>query len=449
MAARSDDPDVLLGLLDHGPYIAALIAPDGEILWVSDEGVRRVFGYEAEEVIGTNFLEHLDLAKSDTALQTVADALTQQGLRLPTYFSARRKDGSETIVEVWANSQLHNPRLGALVAYIRPWDEQRHVDAALETLARAEPLDATCRLLVQAMTCETLDATACVLHTAHVGRFAAGTAHEALAPELVGIGDLTDGAPWQRAIEARRPVFLEVADLPEPLRASAIAAGFSIVWVWPMLSPLHEVTGCVVAWRTDDQLEPDPSRADFLDRLAAIAALAVERSESLATLRRAATEDALTGVANRAEFYNGLAHALELGLRPVAVCYLDLDGFKPINDEHGHATGDDVLIAVADRLRGAVRAGDVVARLGGDEFAVLSTAVATLDELEALAARLVASVVEPIAVGDLEVQIGVSIGAVLVPAGSRDPDALVEAADAAMYEVKTSGKGGWHIVTVA
>ena len=156
-----------------------------------------------------------------------------------------------------------------------------------------------------------------------------------------------------------------------------------------------------------------------------------------------AFHDALTGLANRALFYDRVGHALALhrrDLRPVSVVFCDLDDFKAINDSMGHDAGDAVLVAVAERLTAVVRAGDTVARLGGDEFAVLledggDTAEVTERMLNALAA--------PIVVQGRTVPVQASIGLTTVDPtdASVDVQALLKQADIAMYTAKRAAKG--------
>ncbi len=154
-----------------------------------------------------------------------------------------------------------------------------------------------------------------------------------------------------------------------------------------------------------------------------------ERDRLAGRLQHLAFHDPLTGLANRAMFQQHLA-ATPAG---VAVLLLDLDEFKPINDRHGHAAGDAVLVAVAQRLRAAVRAGDLVARLGGDEFAVVTGDVPA--DLPDFAARLRAAVRQPIDAAGARVSVGVSIGTATVD-GSRPVDAVLHEADLAMYAAK-------------
>ena len=162
-----------------------------------------------------------------------------------------------------------------------------------------------------------------------------------------------------------------------------------------------------------------------------------------AELRHQAFHDGVTGLANRALFTDRLEHALELhrsDLRPLAVVLCDLDDFKVVNDTLGHAAGDDLLLRIAERLRGALRAADTLARLGGDEFAAL---LEHGDRAEAAAARVAAVFDAPFAVAGASVKVTASIGLAVVAAADPTPrpDDLLVQADTAMYTAKRSGKG--------
>ena len=168
-------------------------------------------------------------------------------------------------------------------------------------------------------------------------------------------------------------------------------------------------------------------------------------------LREQATHDPLTGLANRVLFFEALIAAIDRARRSgagLAVLFIDLDGFKAVNDGFGHRAGDTVLELVADRIGSSVRGGDLVARFGGDEFIVVCEQLATggaVDEARALAERVVAQMAEPFPVSDTTVSIGASVGVALWRDGIG-PDDLVGAADRAVYESKAAGRGR---VTVA
>lgn len=169
--------------------------------------------------------------------------------------------------------------------------------------------------------------------------------------------------------------------------------------------------------------------------------------ENELALQQLAFHDPLTGLFNRVMLEDRLRHAMQRAERrqtQLAVLLIDLDGFKAINDNHGHAEGDRVLAAVAARMRAQVRASDTLARLGGDEFVVVLEPFAGEDEAMRVAAKLVAALTEPITDGERPCRIGASIGIALYPQDGNDVDALVLAADRAMYRAKASGKGGWQ-----
>ncbi|UZF91449.1 GGDEF domain-containing protein [Bosea sp. NBC_00550] len=155
-----------------------------------------------------------------------------------------------------------------------------------------------------------------------------------------------------------------------------------------------------------------------------------------------ARHDMLTGLSNRA----GLATAFtsrfesEAAPRGLALVYLDLDGFKAVNDSYGHMAGDALLQLVADRLRGLVRASDIAARIGGDEFVVLSEQTERV-QLQRFGERIVREISEPYELDSgHKLHIGASIGIALAPEHGRDMNSLMTAADAALYQAKSRGK---------
>ena len=155
-------------------------------------------------------------------------------------------------------------------------------------------------------------------------------------------------------------------------------------------------------------------------------------------LHHEATHDALTGLPNRRRMQD----ALDTSLRDdaVAVLFLDLDGFKPVNDAHGHEAGDELLRQIAERLSACVRDGDVLARVGGDEFVVLMPGVTAQADAEAMSHRVRTAVERPFQVLGAEISIGASVG-VHLATSSDDPDQALRAADHAMYTVKHLGGG--------
>ena len=158
--------------------------------------------------------------------------------------------------------------------------------------------------------------------------------------------------------------------------------------------------------------------------------------------------DGLTGVANRVALMDRLTQAL-VGIerRPasVAVLFLDIDGFKAINDAFGHRAGDQVLVDVARRLARVSRRLDTVARYGGDEFAMLCTSLNDTAQLRLIARRVIGAIGTPVVVEDKPIAVTGSLGAVITSDPTADPDDLLEQADAAMYEAKRAGTGRFRI----
>ncbi|WP_244490160.1 diguanylate cyclase [Rhizobium sp. Root483D2] len=174
--------------------------------------------------------------------------------------------------------------------------------------------------------------------------------------------------------------------------------------------------------------------ADVSDRI---------RAEAHAT--HLAHHDPLTGLPNRMQFRQKLESALERAAREgeeLAVHYLDLDGFKPVNDTFGHAAGDLLLKQVAERLKSVLLNGDLVARLGGDEFAILQHASAS--KAADIADRCILALGKPFGIADRQIGISVSIGIAVAPGNGFDPDELMSAADTALYQAKAGGKSTWR-----
>jgi diguanylate cyclase (GGDEF)-like protein/PAS domain S-box-containing protein len=167
-----------------------------------------------------------------------------------------------------------------------------------------------------------------------------------------------------------------------------------------------------------------------------------ELREMSARFAEQAIRDQLTGLANRRLFEERLRAALSRDARSggtTGVLFLDLDGFKQVNDRHGHSVGDAVLQTVAARLSGAVRPSDTVARLGGDEFVVL-VGDATEAGMAALTERLSRAVRAPLELQGLTLDVGVSVGQALATDGNADPSGLVSRADAQMYTAKRENR---------
>ena len=165
--------------------------------------------------------------------------------------------------------------------------------------------------------------------------------------------------------------------------------------------------------------------------------------EHEAELSRVAHYDTLTGIPNRLLLADRMKQAIAQTAREnnmMAVCYLDLDGFKPVNDSMGHERGDEVLIEVARRIESTIRGGDTVARLGGDEFVILLLGLEQRDECVATLERLLSVIAQPITTNNISSRVSASIGVSIYPLDSENPETLLRYADETMYLAKKSGR---------
>lgn len=202
---------------------------------------------------------------------------------------------------------------------------------------------------------------------------------------------------------------------------------------------LHPIRGEVwIEWRATPAREPQGGMLwhGFMYDV-------TERKANEHQLKFMAHHDTLTGLPNRVLLTDRMQQAIVQSRRSgefLAVLFIDLDGFKPVNDQHGHETGDRALIEVGLRLTRVLRGGDTLARIGGDEFVVLLPGLASIDECEMTAQRLLKVIAEPMGVGEHSIVLSASIGIALFPDDTDDADSLLRHADEAMYIAKRTGR---------
>jgi diguanylate cyclase (GGDEF)-like protein len=226
-----------------------------------------------------------------------------------------------------------------------------------------------------------------------------------------------------------------------------------------VVAPLHGEAGCVGLFAIAGRESVDRSFSDedlrLLETLTGNVTVAlqydrleqaVRQLESLQEeLERKALFDSLTQLANRSLFHNRLEHALHSRRPGVCVLLLDIDEFKAVNDSHGHHAGDELLRAVADRLRACLREGDTAARLGGDEFALLLDRSEGEVDAIAVAHRLLTDFDARVEVGGERVRVHVSIGIAVGTPGKDGPEEMLRKADVALYEAKRRGKNQYRV----
>ncbi len=421
-------PAVVAEFLTTGPIGLLTVSEDGRIAHANEV---------ACEILGrdVNGLILYDLIHPDDLARFVAGTMARGGET-----SGRRGRGSvwrmllpdASIIEILAHMAM------VTVAGVRygqigflPAPPRLAVLKSLEDVAAARPLSTIFTTLMDGIaTAENSVAINWVDLDGRTHLFGN------LTPILGGVGgqgerDTDRSTPWFQA--ATHGTVARIEDL-DGLRAdvadAARAAGHRACCVSPIRDPATGQQLLYVNW-VKHPSHLDYVQQTFADVLHDVVQVALDRAEDSRQLHHAAHHDQLTGLANRRAFFDGLTAALAAG--PLSVLYLDLDGFKPVNERFGHAAGDAVLVAVADRLRVCMPAEALLARLGGDEFVI----VVPRDDgtvAQALAERLVHEARQPIVLeahGDISV--GVSVGFSVTDGSTPTaPEALILAADEAL-----------------
>jgi diguanylate cyclase (GGDEF)-like protein/PAS domain S-box-containing protein len=385
-------------------YFRSLVENARDVIHVINEdrttryitpSIKRLLGWTPEEMIGRPATDLVHPEDVEHALAALRRDRTNPGAGQGLQLRVRHRDGGWRIFEAVGRNLLDDPHVRAIVVNSRDVTERRRVAEEASRLAaipQGHPNP--------------------ILEVDGEGRLAyANPAAEGLALEL--------GLP--SAVRLLPPNHCALVDdclrTGEGLRVEVRVGGRMVSWVY----------------------HPQPGvRAVHL-----FAEDVTERKRTEARLVHQALHDALTGLPNRKCFTDRLAELLARRRRgespQFGVLFLDLDRFKVVNDSLGHHVGDELLIAVADRLRGCLREGDLVARLGGDEFAVLLEDVEGEEGAAAAAERIAAAVATPIQLGRHEVFTSASIGVVLDRVREHErPEHLLREADVAMYRAKAN-----------
>jgi diguanylate cyclase (GGDEF)-like protein len=252
------------------------------------------------------------------------------------------------------------------------------------------------------------------------------------------------GGPLERLVNDPRPepMFID-ADSGGPVLQELLATIGAVASILVPLVIPSQFLGLVAVSVMDrpDRLDPTPDLLDRLSGVAAQATTALQNGRLVDQITHQALHDDLTGVANRLQFADQLRrsinHARQHG-HLVTVFYLDLDRFKPVNDQLGHDAGDELLVAVAERLTNCTRPTDTVARLGGDEFAILIAARTTPQDTDTVATRVAEAFTQPFAITAHELRVDASLGRATFPDDADDAENLLRTADVAMFTTKRS-----------
>lgn len=451
MSAAAPLPDhVYRAMVESTVSPFVLVDRTGTIRWVSPR-VEALLGHSAADFVGRNFLDTIAPSDHEAAIASFTGFVggedeAKDWIAPPMVLDLLHADGSIVACELSASLGTPADVDGAFVQIRRARATPLLYDA-IDALAGGAALPTVLEQLAELCELET-PGTDVAIGTGWDGvRFRTLTqgARARKRPGLSSLLDVDAPTPWHTAMQTgslEGPA--DLTRVNEALRSRAAELGYRTCWTLPVARGTeHSPSAALVLWRD----VPGPSLPHLVttaSRVGRLVTVALEADEHRGRLRQAARTDELTGLANRTAQRQLLDDLTSRATEecPVTVLFCDLDGFKPVNDEHGHGIGDRVLYIVAERLRGSVRNSEEIARWGGDEFVIVST-LSDHDEIRSLAERLIAHASAPVRLGDLSVHVGLSIGSATTTE-VIDPDTLVQAADKALLEAKHLGPNAWR-----
>ncbi|NUS61187.1 MAG: diguanylate cyclase [Lysobacter sp.] len=405
-------------LADHSRDLVVRMSAEGAPSYVSP-AIRHVLGYEPEEFLRARWdlVNPDDIPQASAAFQRIAAT----GVSEPVTFRIQHKAGHEVWVEVAATRvQNNDPE--------RPWElvaSARDISKRMEALAALAESQSRLRAVADNM-------PALIVHVDAEERYTFINAYyERLFHREPGelIGRTVREARGEEAYNEWAPYIRRAIDGEEQKFEREPTASSANRYLQSHFVP---------------DIAPDGTKRGLYALTFDITPL----KEAEQALEKLARVDTLTGLGNRREFDERLAHAIARARRhgtPLVLMSLDLDKFKAINDTHGHLAGDEVLKAFATRLASCVRDVDVVARLGGDEFVVLIEDAPNAGIAEHVAQKILAAIAPPLHVDGLTLQMASSIGIAFV-SRPESANALILQADKALYEAKAGGRNTWRVI---
>ena len=398
-------------LVRRATEVAFVTDMDGIILFVTDVDDPPL-GYAPAEAIGRSSFDFVHPEDRGVARALLDHALAAAGAQPPVQMRALARDGQWHYVEVAVTNMLDDPVVNGLVVNMRDVTERRVMEAALRASeARYRGIVETSQEGIWL-----IDSTG---RTLFANESLAGLLDRAITEitelNAFDVIDPKDHDEARRRLRSRRYVGHEVYEIPFVRRDERR-------WASVSASPLYE-------------------KETYVGSLLMISDV-TERKHAEAELERRALYDDLTGLPNRTLLQDRLEQALRRhgGGASVAVMFIDLDDFKAVNDSYGHPAGDQLLRAVAERLREATRDGDTLARFGGDEFVMVCADVDGEIEAASVAERILNALAEPVAVPQALVNVDASIG-ISIAAAPATAEEMLRDADIAMFDAKGQGRG--------
>ncbi len=419
-------------LYERTPVMMHSVDVERRLVAVNDAWLARL-GYERAEVLGRRSTEFLAPESRQRAEASVIPRFMQDGAIRDIDYQMLTKTGE--VVDVQLSAIWETDAEGGLLrtlAVLKDVTEHRRVAAQLA--AEQERIQVTLHSIGDGVVSTDRDGRISYLNPAAEQMVGQTLAQAAGRPfgEVVHLYDQASGAPLPSPVEQclqDREVYgvRESAVLRHP---SGRDFGVQLS-VAPIAGRDGSLLGAVMVCQDVTEARGLAQKMSYL-----------------------AHHDGLTGLPNRVLFQDRVHQACQSGRRHgrrFAVVFMDLDHFKHVNDSLGHAVGDELLKAVAQRLTGALRASDTICRLGGDEFVVLLSELddVDVDGVAEVAKKILRQVAQPCVLGGTEVNVGASLGIALFPGDGDDPDTLMKRADAAMYRSKREGRNRYHFFSKA
>lgn len=435
------------------PVIADELVPSGIVVIGADGTVKAVnepactmLGHPHDDVVGRSVLDFVHPDDLAAASELLRGGPSWEGVITgPAQVRYVDAEGRARTTIIWSRVCLDVAGIEGYVLTVFEESTSILLSDAVRSIAARAPLTRVLEMVARALGGHPNLAEATIVHRSGddlvpIGAWPPGDRSWVAAP-----GDL----PWRAGIG----VDADVDVLPPPLRDRCRQLGIETIWcrtigAGPRADDVDR-RPVLVVWRRR-RGPPSPNQERSLVEAADVIRLALDQHEQHRALERVAYLDPVSGVGNRARFEQILdQYEVAVGSVPgrpddiAGVLYLDLDGFKEVNDRFGHDAGDQVLAHVASRLDRAVRANDEVMRVGGDEFVVLCRQPADGPGIEAVAQRVVEVLSRPVRVGAVAVPIGASVG-VVWGGWHLTLRRRIALADHAMLSVKAAGRGGWQ-----
>jgi len=421
------DEHARIRLLDRVPELVVVFDDQARLRWMNQTACE-LMGYQLEEVVGTSVFDFVhpdDLGYMLSSWEKRVDHPDEAGLIVQG--RALSRDGSWRAYEIIGISLLDDDAVGGMVITARDLSRQ---SALADSPARLRSMVDRTTDIVLLLDADGLFSFAnrrlTVLSGHDSDRIIGSSWTEIVHPDDVGVASAWfdqlilggDGATSRVQVRLLGP--------------SGRAVHVELHGTNQIADPL--IDGVIVSARD-------------VEELVAMQRMLEERNERLS---HAVTHDQLTGLYSRRAFVDAVGDVIALRRDErrgtpsgdVVVLFCDLDGFKDVNDNHGHAVGDRVLQEIAARLESTVRDSDIIARYGGDEFTVLLGEDEPPAAVSALVARLTGALRTPVTIDEVTTRVGVSIGVSREPASTAGVDSLLSAADAAMYNRKRSTRAG-------